>query len=112
MFSRVLPHTLLDGVRSLHAPKKSPKLLMNVFLQRLSKAELETTESQRRGLDSTIVPFHAWLMTTHRTDDGMTCVFQCGDGVIAPEFVEEVSEYRCILNFWSCEKCAYQFESK
>ena len=48
---------------------------------------------------------------TNLTDYGMTCV-QCGDGVIAPEFVEYFSEQRLILNFWSCEKCGYQFESE
>ena len=41
----------------------------------------------------------------------ITCV-QCGDRVIAPEFVEYFSEDGLILNFWSCEKCGYEFETE
>ena len=49
--------------------------------------------------------------STHRPGHKITCV-QCGDGVIAPEFVEYFSEGGLILKFWSCEKCGYQFETE
>jgi hypothetical protein len=34
---------------------------------------------------------------------------QCGDGMIAPEWSEHVSDH-CVRNFWSCETCGYRFE--
>ena len=49
--------------------------------------------------------------STYRPGHKMTCV-QCGDGVIAPEFVEYFSEGGLILKYWSCEKCGYQFETE
>ena len=35
---------------------------------------------------------------------------QCGAELIAPEWSEYLSE-RCVRHSWSCEMCAYQFES-
>ncbi len=35
---------------------------------------------------------------------------QCGAEIYLPEWSEFLSE-RCVRNTWSCEKCAYQFES-
>jgi ribosomal protein L37AE/L43A len=34
----------------------------------------------------------------------------CGAELIAPEWSEYLSE-RCVRHSWSCELCAYQFES-
>jgi hypothetical protein len=53
----------------------------------------------------------ALAASAHRPGHRMTCV-QCGDGVIGPEFVEYFSEDGLILNFWSCEKCGYEFETQ
>lgn len=35
---------------------------------------------------------------------------QCGDGLVAPEWSEHVSD-RCVRHLWSCETCGYEFET-
>jgi ribosomal protein L37AE/L43A len=35
---------------------------------------------------------------------------QCGAHLLAPDWSEHVSE-RCIRHTWSCEACAYEFET-
>jgi ribosomal protein L37AE/L43A len=65
---------------------------------------------QDKTWEVTIMPT-TFTSSTHRPGHKMTCV-QCGDGVIAPEFVEYFSEGGLILKFWSCNKCGYQFETE
>ena len=48
--------------------------------------------------------------STRRSDYGMTCT-QCGNLMIAPEWVEFEDE-RHVVNLWCCEKCGNQFEFK
>jgi hypothetical protein len=65
---------------------------------------------QHKTWEVTIMPT-TFTSSTHRPGHKMTCV-QCGDGVIDPEFVEYFSEDGVILNFWSCKKCGYEFETE
>ena len=39
-----------------------------------------------------------------------TPCLQCGDGIVAPEWSEHVSE-ACVRHLWSCESCGYVFET-
>jgi len=47
--------------------------------------------------------------STARSNFGMACA-QCGDGLIAPEWSECVSE-RHVRHLWNCANCGCQFET-
>jgi ribosomal protein L37AE/L43A len=36
---------------------------------------------------------------------------QCGNYLVAPDWTEFLNE-RCIRHLWSCDSCAYAFETK
>jgi predicted RNA-binding Zn-ribbon protein involved in translation (DUF1610 family) len=46
---------------------------------------------------------------TARSGYGIACA-QCGDGLIAPEWSECVSE-RHVRHLWHCANCGYRFEN-
>lgn len=50
-------------------------------------------------------PTHSRLVTYSKN----TCP-QCGSWLLAPDWSEHLSE-RCVRHSWSCEACAYQFET-
>jgi RNase P subunit RPR2 len=37
---------------------------------------------------------------------------QCGEALIAPEWVEYFSEEQLILNLWTCARCGHRFETE
>jgi RNase P subunit RPR2 len=37
---------------------------------------------------------------------------QCGEMLIAPEWVEYFSEEQLILNLWTCARCGHRFETE
>lgn len=50
------------------------------------------------------------IESTNCSDFGMTCG-KCGNALIAPDWSEYVSD-GLVLNFWSCWKCGYRFETE
>jgi ribosomal protein L37AE/L43A len=41
---------------------------------------------------------------------GIACA-QCGARIVAALWSEHVNE-RCVRNVWSCDECAYEFETR
>jgi NAD-dependent SIR2 family protein deacetylase len=37
---------------------------------------------------------------------------QCGEALIAPEWVEYFSEEQLVLNLWTCARCGHRFETE
>ena len=48
---------------------------------------------------------------SNRNSEFETSCNKCGEALIAPKWSEYVSD-GLVLNFWSCTKCGFQFETE